>query len=150
MSSKNIVVSILAIAMLSGAGGWWIVETKQASIEATLNDEIYGEWVAVSGLCNKDMQGITGIDIFADHLMRGGKREAIDKINLVNRMANNECELGPLAMTHEITILPNAESYSLGKMNNFSILKSKATGIVYFKMSRDFKKMYDEFSRNAG
>lgn len=150
MNNKIALVSFIAISLAVGGGGWWKLEARKTLIESTLHNEVYGEWVAVGGICNQDIEGIQGIDIFSDHTIREGKRDDIAEINLVEKAFSSECELGPLKFDFEISIMPNEEKYLLGKMNGLSILKSSDTGVMYFKMSRDFKQVYDNYSGNAG
>lgn len=152
MNNKIALVSFIAISLVVGGGGWWKLEARNTLIESTLHNDVYGEWVAVGGICNPNIAGIQGIDIFSDHTIREGKRDDIAEIYLVEKAfsSSSECELGPLKFEFEISIMPNEEKYLLGKMNGLSILKSSDTGVMYFKMSRDFKQLYDNYRKNAG
>lgn len=140
----SIVVGLLVVASFSA---WYLVNQAEEK-EAKLTLAVYGDWVAAEGFCNSNMTGITGLDLNETSLFKNGIRVPIEHIQIDEQNTSpDRCEQGLITYDFEFTLLPLNETYLHGAMADFPVIKSASQGIVYFKMSPEFKTAYELFSQ---
>lgn len=149
MQIKKYGYSVLALA-LSLSIGWWLFNGSNSASDAENMNSIYGEWVAVSAMCNGDLpSNIKGLDIKPGYLLREGNKVSYERIELDTISAvSDSCDIGPMLYHAAFEIKPLGEKFKLGTVGRHPAIKSEADGVVYFKMSVDFKREYDFFQNN--